>query len=101
MAKPMYERTRTTTVIELLSLIGRMDALNQNNPYLAYVMVVRFIKNIIDVSGQLYWREQSRLELKHYYVKNGQLRHETLLHFVMNYSLLFYSTLKNQSQEMG
>ena len=35
-------------------------------------------KHSRDVFGLLYWREQPRLKFKHYYLKNGKPRHQTL-----------------------
>ena len=57
-----------------------MNYLNQNT-YRAYCIRDGWSvhqKHRRDVSGQLYWEEQSRLMFKHYYLKNGQLRLKTL-----------------------
>ena len=44
------------------------------------------IKHRRDVSGHLNWWEQPNVEFKHYYLKNGQPKHETLQHFALNHS---------------
>ena len=50
-----------------------------------------------DVSGQLCWREQLRLEFKHYYVKNCQPRLETFRNELFQLSTILQYLEKPES----